>query len=233
MQLLATEPLVASPVAMEYDENGRAYVAEMRDYPYTDKASDKPFVERTKDEPLGRIRLLEDSDGDGRFDKSTIFAEGLSWPTGLALWKGGVYVVATPDLWYLKDTDGDGRADERRKVLTGFRKFNVQAVINNLKWGLDGKIYGAGSSNGGQIRRGDTPDAKSIAMTTADFRFDPRRGRIVRVTLRRSTFRQFVRRLGEPLHLQYPQSDSARRPAKTLPRPQPASRIALTAQRRR
>ncbi|MBM3969282.1 MAG: c-type cytochrome [Planctomycetes bacterium] len=174
MQLLATEPLVASPVAMEYDENGRAYVAEMRDYPYTDKASDKPFVERTKDEPLGRIRLLEDSDGDGRFDKSTIFAEGLSWPTGLALWKGGVYVVATPDLWYLKDTDGDGRADERRKVLTGFRKFNVQAVINNLKWGLDGKIYGAGSSNGGQIRRGDTPDAKSIAMTTADFRFDPR-----------------------------------------------------------
>ena len=149
MQLLAAEPLVASPVAMEYDENGRAYVAEMRDYPYTDKASDKPFVERTKDEPLGRIRLLEDTDGDGRFDKSTIFAEGLSWPTGLALWKGGVYVVATPDLWYLKDTDGDGKADERRKVLTGFRKFNVQAVINNLKWGLDGKLYGAGSSNGG------------------------------------------------------------------------------------
>ncbi len=174
MQLLAAEPLVASPVAMEYDENGRAYVAEMRDYPYTDKASDKPFVERTKDEPLGRIRLLEDTDGDGRFDKSTIFADGLSWPTGLALWKGGVYVVATPDLWYLKDTDGDGYADERRKILTGFRKFNVQAVINNLKWGIDGKLYGAGSSNGGQIRRGDAPDSKPIAMTTADFRFDPR-----------------------------------------------------------
>lgn len=174
MQLLAAEPLVTDPVAMEYDENGRAYVAEMRDYPYTDKASDKPFVERTKDEPLGRIRLLEDANGDGRFDKSTIFAEGLSWPTGLALWKGGVYVVATPDLWYLKDTDGDGKADERRKVLTGFRKFNVQAVINNLKWGLDGKIYGAGSSNGGQIRRGDVADSKPIAMTTADFRFDPR-----------------------------------------------------------
>ncbi len=88
MQLFAAEPLVTDPVAMEYDENGRAYVAEMRDYPYTDKASDKPFVERTKDEPLGRIRLLEDTDGDGRFDKSTIFAEGLSWPTGLAMWKG-------------------------------------------------------------------------------------------------------------------------------------------------
>ena len=64
---------------------GVAYVVEMRDYPYTDKGSDKPFVERTKDEPLGRIRLVEDTDGDGRFDKSTIFAEGLSWPTGLAL----------------------------------------------------------------------------------------------------------------------------------------------------
>lgn len=174
MQLLAAEPLVASPVAIEYDENGRAFVAEMRDYPYTHKASDKPFVERTQDEPIGRIRLLEDIDGDGRFDKSTIFADGLSWPTGLALWQGGVYVVATPDLWYLKDTDGDGKADERRKVLTGFRKFNVQAVVNNLKWGLDGKLYGAGSSNGGQIRRGDSPDSKPVVMATADFRFDPR-----------------------------------------------------------
>src|SRR4051812_15309535 len=154
LDLLAAEPLVTDPVAMEYDEDGRAYVAEMRDYPYTDKSTDKPFTERTTDQPLGRIRLLEDMDGDGKFDRSTIFADGLSWPTGLAPWKGGIYVVATPDLWYLKDTDGDGRADVRRKVFTGFHKFNIQAVINNLKWGLDHKIYGAGSSNGGLIRGG-------------------------------------------------------------------------------
>ena len=86
------------------------------------------------------------------FDRSSVLAEDLSWPTGIALYDGGCYVAATPDLWYLKDTDGDGRADVRRQVFTGFRKFNVQAVINNLAWGLDGKIYGAGASNGGQIR---------------------------------------------------------------------------------
>jgi putative membrane-bound dehydrogenase-like protein len=173
MELLAAEPLVTSPVAMTYDENGRAYVCEMRDYPYTDKARHKPSQENPTDAPIGRVTLLEDTDDDGRFDKSTIFADGLSWPTGVACWKGGVFVCATPDLWYLKDTDGDGKADLRRKVFTGFRKLNVQAVINNLVWGLDNEIHGAGSSNGGQIRPGDQPDAKPIVMTRHDFRFDP------------------------------------------------------------
>src|SRR5882672_9186560 len=114
MDLLAAEPLVASPVAMAYDENGRAYVCEMRDYPYTDKAHHKPNQENPTDAAIGVVRLLEDTDGDGVFDKSTIFADGLSWPTGVACWKGGVYVAATPDIWYFKDTDGDGVADERR-----------------------------------------------------------------------------------------------------------------------
>jgi glucose/arabinose dehydrogenase len=80
--------------------------------------------------------LLRDSKGDGVYDESTIFADNLSWPTGLACWKGGVFVAATPDIWYLKDTKGDGKADVRQKVFTGFRKFNIQAVINNLQWGL-------------------------------------------------------------------------------------------------
>ena len=100
MQLLAAEPLVTDPVAMDYDEHGRAFVCEMSDYPYTDKTTDKPFVERTMDLPFGRVRMLEDLDGDGRFDRSTLFAEGLSWPTGLAFWDGGVYVAATPDIWF-------------------------------------------------------------------------------------------------------------------------------------
>lgn len=173
MQLLAAEPLVTDPVAMEYDEYGRAWVAEMRDYPYTDKDAEKPFTEKTGDLPLGRIRLLEDTNADGVFDRSTVFAEDLSWPTGLAVWKGGLFVVATPDLWYLKDTDGDRRADVRRKVLTGFRKFNVQAVINNLKWGMDHRLYGAGSSNGGRIRKADLTNSEPLVMTAGDFRFDP------------------------------------------------------------
>ncbi|MGH7135685.1 MAG: PVC-type heme-binding CxxCH protein [Pirellulales bacterium] len=174
MQLLAAEPLVTDPVAIAYDENGLAYVAEMSDYPYTDKTTDKPFVERTMDRPIGRVRLLEDTDGDGDFDRGDIFAEELSWPTGLALWKGCVFVAATPDIWYLKDTDGDRRADVREKVFTGFRKFNVQAVMNNLVWGLDHTIYGAGSSNGGQIRPADQPQAKPWTLARNDFRFDPR-----------------------------------------------------------
>ena len=174
MQLLSAEPDVTDPVAIEYDENGLAYVVEMSDYPYTDKTADKPFTDKTADLPIGRVRILEDTDGDGRFDRSTIFAEDLSWPTGVACWQGGVFVTATPDVWYFKDTDGDRKADVRRKLFTGFRKYNVQAVMNNLKWGLDHRIYGAGSSNGGQVRPADNPQAEPQKLGRNDFRFDPR-----------------------------------------------------------
>jgi putative membrane-bound dehydrogenase-like protein len=173
MDLLAAEPLVCSPVAMAYDENGRAYVCEMRDYPYTDKAHHHRNQENPTDAAIGTVRLLEDTDGDGVFDKSTVFAEGLSWPTGVACWKGGVFVAATPDIWYLKDTDDDGKADIRRKVFTGFRKLNVQAVMNNLVWGLDNHIHGAGGSNGGEIRPSERPEARPLVMARNDFRFDP------------------------------------------------------------
>jgi putative membrane-bound dehydrogenase-like protein len=174
MDLLAHEPLITSPVAVAYDEGGKAYVLEMRDYPYTDKGNDKPFAESTRDLPLGRIRILSSSKGDGVYDQSVIFADNLSWPTGLVCWKGGVFVAATPDLWYLKDTDGDGKADVRQKVFTGFRKFNIQAVINNLQWGLDHRVYAAGGTNGGTIRSLLEPKAPVVALGANDFRFDPR-----------------------------------------------------------
>ncbi|WP_164103558.1 PVC-type heme-binding CxxCH protein [Candidatus Laterigemmans baculatus] len=178
MELLAAEPLVADPVAMVYDENGRAYVLEMRDYPHAVKEDDEPFTEQTDQPPLGRVRLLEDTDGDGVFDESHIFADELSWPAGLACWKGGIYVGATPDIWYLKDTDGDRRADVRERVFTGFRKFNVQAVMNNLQWGLDHRIYGAASGNGGTVssveeesREGQS--VENLRISRRDFRFEP------------------------------------------------------------
>lgn len=174
MDLIAAEPLVADPVAMAYDEDGRAWVVEMIDYPYVDKAGDVAWQEQ-KQPALGQVRVLEDVDGDGNFDRSTVFAEGLSWPSGIALYAGGAFVTATPDVWYLKDTDGDGRADVRRKVFSGFRKFNVQAVINNLVWGLDHQIYGAGSSNGGQIESAN--GQKQVVLARNDFCFDPREQR--------------------------------------------------------
>lgn len=174
MDLLAAEPMVTSPVAMAYDEDGRAYVAEMVDYPYTDKAQHKANQENPTDAPIGRIRMLIDDDGDGKFDRSTIFAEGLSWPTGIACWKGGIVVTATPDVWYFKDTKGDGRADVRKKLFTGFRKFNVQAVMNNPVWGLDNRLYISGGSNGGEIQNLTHPDLKPLPLRRADLRLDPR-----------------------------------------------------------
>ena len=171
--LLAAEPMVMSPVAGAYDEEGRLYVVEMTDYPHVDPANDKPFAENIGDPPIGRVRLLIDRDDDGVFDEAHLFAEQLSWPTGIAVWNGGVFVAATPEIWYLRDRDGDHRADERRRVFTGFRKFNVQAVMNNLQWGLDHKIYGAGSSNGGRVRPAERPDVAAVDILRRDFRFDP------------------------------------------------------------
>src|SRR5438067_2439662 len=96
MELVAHEPQVTSPVAAAYDEDGRLYVVEMRDYPLPGKPGETP---------QGRVRLLEDRDGDGVYETSHVFADGLHWPTGIACWDGGVYVTAAPDIWYFKDTD--------------------------------------------------------------------------------------------------------------------------------
>ena len=173
VELLAAEPLVQDPVVLKYDADGRAYVAEMYDYPYTDSKFDKAWSDQ-QSPPAGRIRIVTDEDGDGVFDRSVIFVDQISWPTGIAFWKGGVYVAATPDLWYFRDTDGDLRADERRRVFTGFRKYNVQAVMNNLQWGIDHCIYGAGGGNGGTITAPGRPHVAPVVLGRHDFRFDPR-----------------------------------------------------------
>lgn len=173
LQLTAAEPLVTDPVAGAFDEDGRLFVVEMNDYPYTDKSTDRPNVERTADLPIGKVRLLEDTDDDGIFDRSSLFARDLSWPTGIAVYRGGVFVAATPDLWYLKDEDGDGQADVRKKIFSGFRKYNVQAVINNLIWGLDHRVYGAGGTNGGKIAYGIDDAVQPITISRNDFCFAP------------------------------------------------------------
>ncbi len=161
IEQVAAEPLVASPVAIAFDADNRMYVVEMRDYSEQDQ------------DHLGRVRLVEDTDGDGIFDKATIFAEGLSWPTAITCYDGGVFVGAAPDIYYLKDTDGDDQADERRLVFTGFSRGNVQGMLNSFHWGPDNRIHGTASTGGGTIHRPDTPDFKPVPLSGRDFSFDP------------------------------------------------------------
>jgi putative membrane-bound dehydrogenase-like protein len=173
MQPVAHEPLVYDPIAAAFDENGQLYVCEMRDYPYKPAAGHKP---------MGDVRLLIDTDGDGTFDESHVFAENLLWAGGVAPWRGGVFVAAPPDIWYFKDTDGDHHADIRRQVFTGFGTQNQQAMLNNLTVGLDHKIYGSTAGNGGKIRCVELPaggmpaSSAVIDINGRDFCFDPETG---------------------------------------------------------
>lgn len=164
IQLVAAEPLLASPVAIAFDETGRLFVAEMLDYPDQDQ------------QRLGRISILEDTDGDGRYDRSRVFADQLAWPSGLACFQGGVFVATTPDLIYLKDTDGDGRADVRRVVFTGFGtsvpKPGADMIFNGFAWGLDHRLYGSTSANGGRVQRAGASEAPRD-LKGLDFSFDP------------------------------------------------------------
>jgi len=157
IELVAAEPDVASPVAIAWDEARRMYVAEMLDYPAATTA--------------GRIRRLEDRDGDGHYEHSTVFAEGLPFPNGVLPCFGGILVTAAPNIWYLRDQDGDGRADEQCVVLTGFGEGNTQLRVNGLEWGLDNWIYAANGRSDGEIRAPGAPAARAVSIRRRDLRF--------------------------------------------------------------
>ena len=162
VELAAAEPEVVSPVSICFDADGRLFVAEMLDYPNAQTS--------------GRIRLLEDRDGDGRYETATVFADGLPFPNGVLPWRGGVLVTAAPDIWYLSDTNGDGRADERRVLFTGFGLGNQQLRANGLTWGLDHWVYGANGRSEGEIRKPEDSPGKTVSIRGHDFRFRPDTG---------------------------------------------------------
>jgi putative membrane-bound dehydrogenase-like protein len=165
VELVAAEPLIGSPVAIDFGADGKLWVAEMFDYPYGIKGDYKP---------AGRVRLLESTHGNGKFDKSTIFLDHVHFPNGITAWKKGVLVCAAPDIIYAEDTDGDGKADIRKVVFTGFDSRNWQARVNSLSYGLDNWIHGANGLLGGLIHCPDRPDLE-VKMGIRDFRMDPDR----------------------------------------------------------
>lgn len=168
LELVAAEPLVASPVALDFDEDGRMYVVE---YPEFNQSKDDPAPVE------GRIRLLDDTDGDGVYDKSIVYLDHLHTPTAVLCYDGGVFVGAAPDILYAKDTDGDDRADVSRVVLTGFaRDLLGEAMLNSFRWTLDNRIRIQTSYSGGEIRRADQPDVAPVSVRGAFVLLDPRTG---------------------------------------------------------
>lgn len=165
VEIAAAEPLTASPATVVWDEYGRMFVAEERGYP-VGPGEGKP--------PAGIVAMLEDTDGDGRYDRRTLFADNLTFPNGLLPWKGGLYVTCAPDVYYLKDTNGDGRADVRQVVLTGFStKSTTQLRVSHPTLGLDNWIHLTAGLVGGTVTAPDHPERKPVEFVKSDSRFRP------------------------------------------------------------
>jgi putative membrane-bound dehydrogenase-like protein len=138
LSLVASEPMVVKPISLDWDARGRMWVAVTPEYPF------KAGKGRSRDALL----VLEDRDGDQRMDSSRVFADNLILPTSFVFWRDGVIVAQAPEILYLRDRNGDGRADRREILFSGFGTMDTHAVINNLRWGLDGWIYGCQGYSG-------------------------------------------------------------------------------------
>lgn len=161
VEIFASEPHVFDPVALEFDAQGDAYVLEMPDYPYE--------VELGKGH--GRIRLLTDTDGDGKIDKSIVFAENITEGTSMLFWKGGLIVTAAPYILYLKDTNGDGKSDTSEILFSGFFQNNSEAQITSLKLGVDNWIYANNHGQNGKVSSTQLSGMPPLDVKGADFRF--------------------------------------------------------------
>jgi len=167
VELVAAEPVVVDPVAFDWSADGRLWVVEMRDY---------PLGLDGQGQPGGVVKVLEDPDGDGRYEKATTFLVGVAFPSSVMPWRKGALVAAAPDIFYAEDTDGDGKADVRKVLFTGFNPGNQQHRVNGFEWGLDGWIYAANGDSGGKVKSLAT--GQVISISGRDLRFRPDTGEI-------------------------------------------------------
>jgi len=167
VELVAAEPLVASPVALAFDERGRLFVAENRGYPTGPGEGQAP---------AGRIAMIEDTDGDGRMDRRTEFADDLTYPNGVMAWNGGLVVTCAPDVFFLRDSDGDGKADQRTVLFTGFATTgSTQLRVSHPTLSIDNWIYLTSGLSGGKVTAPELGDREPVELKRTDFRFRPDR----------------------------------------------------------
>ena len=167
IELVAAEPLIADPVEIAFDARGRLWVLEFSQYNQEFHGGD------TK--KRGRLKILEDDDGDGRMDRATVFIDDLDYSSAFHLWKEGVFLGSTPEILYLADTDDDGMADHSEVVFTGFSRDEIragQAQMNSFRWGLDNRIHVC-TNSGGSVRRADNDDQRPVNVLRRGFAFDP------------------------------------------------------------
>lgn len=167
VELVASEPLIADPVAFDWGPDGRLWVVEMGDYPNGVDGKGKPG---------GKVKVLTDTNADGKYDKAEAFLEGIPFPTGVKVWRKGILVTAAPDIFYAEDADGDGRAEIKKTLYQGFGEGNQQHRVNGLVWGLDNWLYVGNGDSGGQIKSLVTGDVVNIGGR--DLRIRPDTGRL-------------------------------------------------------
>lgn len=171
VELVASEPVVIDPVALDWDSDGRLWVVEMRDYPLGMDGHGKPG---------GVVKVLDDVDAAGRYHRAVPFMESIPFPSSAMPWRNGALIASAPDLIYAEDTDGDGRADKQTVLFTGFNPGNQQHRFNGFEWGLDGWIYAANGDSGGTIQSLKT--GKTLSISGRDFRFRPETGEMETVS---------------------------------------------------
>ncbi len=159
LELFAAEPQISKPIAFAWDERGRLWVAETRDYPHgvTNDGSGHDT-----------IKICEDTNGDGKADKFTVFADKLNLPTSLVFANGGVIVSQPPRFIFLKDTNGDDRADVREVFIDGWGIRDTHAQASNLHWGYDNWLHGCVGYSGFK----GTVGGKLVDFTMGTFRMN-------------------------------------------------------------